>query len=213
MLALILLLLYLSAVRKRVVLLIMASAVAISSFAWGWILRGDGPRDTMLFFNSSSCPALLLTVSRDSSYLLSTEMESEADTEHILAPYLRRESMNAPLWVDGEYCDKNLACRDGVVEFCGRRIRVLSDKNWTEEEHGMPVDMLFLCKGFKGSMESLLALYPAQYVVMDAGLHYMTRRRVERECAVLGICCIDISETGAVEFKCSGDFSPVFVRE
>ena len=214
MLALTLLLLYLSAVRRRVELLAMAFTVAVVTFAWGLLLRGEGPRETMFFFNSSSYPALLLTVSRDSSYLVSTEKESEADTEHILAPYLRCESMDAPLWVDGEYCDKKLVYKGGVLEFCGRRIRVLSDKSWMDEEQGSPVDLLFLCKGFKGSMESLLALYPARYVVMDAGLHYMTRRRVERECAVLGVCCIDISEAGAVEFKCGGDsFSPLFVRE
>ena len=214
MLALILLLLYLFAVRRRVALVVAASVIACASLVWGWIQRGDGPRDTMLFFNSSSYPALLLAVSRDCSYLLSTEKESDADTEYILAPYLRRESMDAPLWVDGEYSDKNLAYKGGVVEFCGRRIRVLSDRTWMDEEQGLPVDMLFLCKGFKGSMESLLALYPARYVVMDAGLHYMTRRRVERECAVLGVVCIDVSEKGAVEFKCNGEsFSPIFVRE
>ena len=153
-----------------------------------------------------------MTVSRDNSYMLSTENESEVDKEYIVDPYLRRESMETPLWVNGDYSDANISYVEGVADFCGRRIILLSGKSWMDRKQDCPVDILFLCKGFKGSMESLLAMHPAKYVVMDAGLHFMTRRRVERECAALGIVCIDVSETGAVAFDCRADsFSPMFM--
>lgn len=211
-LALFILLLFLFAVRKRAVLLVSALAVALTIVAWGWVLRSDEPHDSMLFFNSGKFPALLLTQSRDCSYMLSTVEESEAEQEYIVSPYLRRESMDTPLWLSGDHLDNNLSYVAGTLDFCGKRLKLLSDKSWMDDKNGFPVDILFLCKGFKGSMESLCALYPANYVVMDAGLHFMTRRRVERECAQLGVVCVDVAETGAVEFRCNDEsFAPVFL--
>ncbi len=211
-LALFMLLLFLYAVRRRAALLVASLVVAAAFVAWGWVLRSDEPYDSMLFFNSSKFPALLLTVSRDCSYMLSTVEEGEAETEYIVSPYLRRGSMDAPMWLNGDYLDENVGYVAGVLDFCGRRLKLLSDKSWEEDKKGIPVDILYLCKGFKGSMERLCGLYPAKYVVMDAGLHFMTRRRVERECALLGVECVDVAETGAVEFRCNSDsLCPVFL--
>ena len=200
------------AARKRVVFLLAALMLAVAVVAWGWYLRSDEPGGSIMFFNSSKFPALLMTASRDNSYMLSTENESEVEKEYIVDPYLRRESMETPLWVNSDYSDDNVSYVEGMAEFCGRRIMLLSGKDWMESKQDCLVDILFLCKGFKGSMDSLLAMHPAKYVVMDAGLHFMTRRRVERECAALGIVCIDVSETGAVAFDCRADsFSPMFM--
>ena len=211
-LALLIVLLALYAVRRRMALLLSALMLAVAVVAWGWYIRSDEPGGSILFFNSSKFPALLMTASRDCSYMLSTEEESEVEKEYIVDPYLRCESMDAPLWVNSDYFDANFSYVEGVAEFCGRRIMLLSGKNWMDSKQNFSVDILFLCKGFKGSMDSLLALHPAKYVVMDAGLHFMTRRRVERECAALGIVCIDVSETGAVAFDCRADsFSPMFM--
>ena len=73
----------------------------------------------------------------------------------------------------------------------------------------MPVDVLFLCRGFKGAMEELLEKYPAKRVIMDAGLHAMSRRRVAKECGLLGVDCVDVSVAGALRLLCAdGNLSP-----
>jgi hypothetical protein len=52
-------------------------------------------------------------------------------------------------------------------------------------------------------MEELLEKYPAKRVIMDAGLHAMSRRRVAKECGILGVECVDVSVVGALRFSCA----------
>jgi hypothetical protein len=85
-----------------------------------------------------------MTASRDNSYMLSTENESEVEKEYIVDPYLRRESMETPFWVNSNYSDANISYVEGMAEFCGRRIMLLSGKDWMESKQACPVDILFL---------------------------------------------------------------------
>lgn len=172
---------------------------------WVVHLYVDEHRNYMLFYNSSKCVAVQFVASRETSYLLSDVEREEADLDYILDPYLRRAAMDEPLWVYGDYKDENIVSANGIVEFRGCRVKMLCDKSWQEDSIVTPVDVLFLCKGFKGKMESVLEKYPAKKVIMDAGLHAMSRRRVAKECGILEVCCVDISQEGAVRLFCSDE--------
>ena len=110
--------------------------------------------------------------------------------------------MAEPLWVCGDYEDKNVISCNGLVEFRGLRMKMLCDKSWQQDSASVPVDVLLLCKGFKGAMDAVLEKYPAEKVIMDAGLHAMSRRRVAKECSALDVCCIDVSQVGALRLSC-----------
>ena len=144
-----------------------------------------------------------MVASRDTTYLFSDVERDEADIDYIVSPYLRRAAMDEPLWLCGDYEDKNITSCNGLVDFRGIRMKMLCDKSWQQDSVPTPVDVLLLCKGFKGAMDAVLEKYPSEKVIMDAGLHAMSRRRVAKECVLLDVCCMDISQMGAMRLSCS----------
>ena len=164
----------------------------------GVILRSDEYHGSMLVYNTSECTAVHMIVSRDTSYIVSFDERDEVDIDYILKPALRNMVMAEPQWVSGDYNDGNIVSRGGLVEFRGCRMKMLRDLSWQQDSVSMPVDVLLLCKGFKGAMDAVLEKYPAKRVVMDAGLHAMSRRRVMKECRSLDVDCVDVSSNGAV---------------
>ena len=189
-------------VKRRPSIIFLFFAVFLANVAWMLHLHADEHKDYMLIYNSSKFTAVQLVASRDTSYIYSTVEQEEADTDYIIAPYLRRAAMAEPLWVCGDYEDKNVISCNGLVEFRGLRMKMLCDKSWQQDSASVPVDVLLLCKGFKGAMDAVLEKYPAEKVIMDAGLHAMSRRRVAKECSALDVCCIDVSQVGALRLSC-----------
>ncbi len=161
-------------------------------------LRSDDYDGSMLVYNTTECTAVHMIVSRDTSYLVSFDERDEVDIDYILKPALRSMVMEEPQWVVGDYGDGNIVSRDGFVEFRGHSMKMLRDMSWQQDTVCKPVDVLLLCKGFKGAMDAVLEIYPAKRVVMDAGLHAMSRRRVMKECTLLGVDCVDVSTVGTV---------------
>lgn len=184
-------------------------------FVGMWLARlGNVEHDRyMLFYNSRQFPAVHFVQSRDASYLLSTMERRFADVGYITEPYIRRHSFAEPRWVCGDYSDACFSYTSGIVKFCNRSMKLLRDASWQEDSVAHPVDVLFLCKGFKGAMEKVLVKYPTKWVVMDAGLHAMSRKRVAKECSALGVACFDLSQSGAMFFHCvRGEFAPCFAK-
>lgn len=163
---------------------------------WG----GENER-YILFFNDGKRPLAQLVASREKSYILSSHSPLDYD-DYILEPYLKREAMEQPQWLNDPFVDGVVTFVDGMAEFAGRRIVLLADDCWREEENMRPVDCLYLCRGFLGSIEELFTVYPATVVIMDASLYSSSRRRIERECAAMGVRCIDIAQTGALRWEC-----------
>lgn len=181
----------------------MFLAMFVATVAWAFHLHADEHKDYIIFYNSSKYAAVHMVASRDTTYLFSDVERDEADIDYIVSPYLRRAAMDEPLWLCGDYEDNNIVSRNGFVDFRGLRLKMLCDKSWQQDSLSTPVDVLLLCKGFKGAMDAVLEKYPAEKVIMDAGLHAMSRRRVAKECAILNVCCIDISQLGAVRLSCA----------
>ena len=189
---------------KRRSAALMFFATLVSTVACVLRLHAEEQSNYVLFYNSPQTTAVHFVASRDTSYLFSYDEREEVDIEHILAPALRRASMGEPLWMAGDYEDENILSASGLVEFRGRRVKMLCGRSWQEDSLSIPVDALLLCKGFKGAMIEVLEKYPTKNIIMDAGLHAMSRRRVAKECAALGIDCVDVASAGAVHFFCAG---------
>lgn len=190
-------------VNKRRSSIYMFLAMFVATVAWMFHLHADEHKDYILFYNSSKFAAVQLVATRDTTYLFSNIERDDADIDYIVSPYLRRSAMDEPLWLFGDYEDKNITSRNGLVDFRGLRMKMLCDKSWQQDSVPTPVDVLLLCKGFKGAMDAVLEKYPTERIIMDAGLHAMSRRRVAKECALLDVCCMDISQLGAVRLSCA----------
>ena len=166
----------------------------------------DDDMPYVLFYNNSSSPAMQLVAEQDLSYLVTSYPAHDADYEAVVSPFCRSFNITAPRLLDNccynSYADTDISNHYGMVDFAGRRIKVLADEHWIHDNEIVPVDCIYLCRGFLGDINELLCRYPTRYIVMDATLYKGSRRRIERECAEAGVNCIDLATRGAVMLLC-----------
>jgi hypothetical protein len=159
----------------------------------------------LIVYNNNKNPLLHIVASGGENWLLSTVPQLDAEYEYVSAPYIKREGLCEPLWINGDYeCDEFVHKR-GVLEYGGLKIKLLADALWRKNIFTEPVDVILLCRGFLGPIKELQEVYPAGCVLLDASLYKRSRERILRECAALGVEAIDISRSGAVKIVSRGD--------
>lgn len=175
--------------------------------------RGSGAEDALLLFNNRKMAALLAVTAGGDTYMLSSVPQFDADCDHVVMPYIKRERLKEPRWAADGYCDSVLECTGGLLSFGGLRVQMLADDCWLADSVQRPVDALLLCRGFLGPVDELLFRYPARCVILDGSLYEGSRRRLLRECRQAGAVCVDISQAGALKLAGQGDdFSLEFMR-
>lgn len=173
----------------------------VGSFLGGKEMQPDG----VIVYNNSKNPLLHVVAQGGDNWLLSTVPQLDAEYEYTSSPYIKREKMPEPRWVNGDYECEAFAFSNGVLEYDGLKIRLLADELWRDNFFAEPVDVLVLCRGFLGPVEELLEVYPASCMLLDASLYKRSRDRILRECAVLGVEAVDISRNGALKIVPRGD--------
>lgn len=207
-----LILLFLHGVACRRPLFYVGSPIVMLLFALGVFVAKENKTEEpyMLFFNSDKCPVAQFVKSSEESYIVSSLSSLDVELDYVSEPYWRREGIDTPQWLSDGFSGTTIRFKNNMAEFCGRRMMVLADDCWKENEEILPVDCLFLCRGFLGSIKELFSVYPATCIVLDATLYEHSRRRIVRECNELGLRYIDLSQAGAVKWLCN---KPGFVVE
>lgn len=155
--------------------------------------------DGVIVYNNNKNPLLHIVASGGENWLLSTVPQLDAEYEYSSTPYIKREKLPEPVWVDGDYeCDAFVS-KNGAVMYGGMKIKLLADDLWRENIFAEPVDVLILGRGFLGPIEELVEVYPSACILLDASLYKRSRERILRECSLLGIEVVDISMSGAVK--------------
>lgn len=155
--------------------------------------------DGVIVYNNNKNPLLHIVASDGDNWLLSTVPQLDAEYEHSSSPYIKRERLPEPVWVDGDYeCDAFVS-KGGAVMYKGLKIKLLADELWRENIFSEPVDVLILGRGFLGPVKELVEVYPSACILLDASLYKRSRERILRECSLLGVEVVDISRSGAVK--------------
>ena len=159
--------------------------------------KEDVPNGVVLYNNNKN--PLLHVVGQDrDNWLVSTVPQFDAEYEFVSRPYIKREGLNEPLWVDGDYACSEFLYSAGTLRYGGLKIKLLADELWRNNIFAEPVDVLLLCRGFLGPIKELVETYPSSCMLLDASLYSRSRERILRECAALGVEAVDVSATGAV---------------
>ena len=137
-------------------------------------------------------------VSGKSNSLLSTVPQLDAEYEYSSAPYVKRERLDEPVWVEAGYSDSLFSFDNGLLSYAGVKVRLVDNAHWSENIYSEPADVVILCRGFLGSVKELLEVYPTGCLVMDASLYARSRKRIMRECAALDVDVVDVAATGAL---------------
>lgn len=203
--ALLLFLLVYSVVNRRRWLLLLSGCSAVVSLVAMLVMAPSaGEVASLIIYNNSGNP-LLHAVDGKRNYLVSTLSQDSARYEYVSMPYIKRERLDEPVWLSGEYADSLVSLRSGVLSFDGLRVRVVADTLWQSNIYVQPSDAVLLCRGFKGRMRELVEAFPAACYLLDGSLYSNSRQRIQRECVALGIEPVDISAVGAVMLEASGD--------
>ena len=161
--------------------------------------------DGVIVYNNNKNPLLHIVASGGENWLLSTVPQLDAEYEYSSTPYIKREKLPEPVWVDGDYeCDAFVS-KNGAVMYGGMKIKLLADDLWRENIFAEPVDVLILGRGFLGPIEEVVEVYPSACILLDASLYKRSRERILRECSLLGVEVVDISRTGAVKVVPRGE--------
>ena len=94
----------------------------------------------------------------------------------------------------------SLQCsEDGLFLVDSLRIGLMKSDRWCnkESDYRLPLDYLYICRGFKGSMETLAGLFEIRFVVLDSSLSDYYREKLVRECQLLKISYTDLSVNGS----------------
>lgn len=201
----VLMMIVLFAYGKRRVVVRWGAVVSIILLVLNALPRGEWPSQ-IVFYNSRGFSAAQLFVDREKSYLLTSYPSWEIDTRYIAEPYWERERLSPPVIIENGYYepynDEYVNVEKGLVSFAGRRIALVADEHWREQNVIAPVDCIWLCRGFLGDIKELLTIFPSRYVVLDATLYSSSRERIIRECRKAAVRFVDLSERGAVKMLC-----------
>ena len=199
------LLLYALCAHRRWLAVVSSGAllllVAVYMFLWKTANGGN----YMLIYNNRKNPLVHLVFDGGENYLVSSVPQLDAEYEYVSGPFLQREKLDVPRWVDWEYSDSLVRYSEGLFSFDGVAVRLLDHPHWVENECVEPVDILVLCRGFLGRIDKLVKVYPAKCVVADGSLYKRSRERIKREYLQLGIDVVDVSQTGAMKVVANED--------
>ena len=193
-------------VNRRGWLMLFSLCCMISSLVvlfMGQENRYDGRY--LIIYNNKKNPLTHLVAGNGLNYLVSTVPQLDAEYEYSSSPFVKREKLPEPIWVNGEHCDSIFALSDGLLQFDGFKVRMVDSDVWQENLYVHPADIVLLCRGFLGRVDELVEAYPSSCLLLDASLYKRSRERILRECTALGIEAIDISESGAMMVAPSGD--------
>ncbi len=205
--ALLLFLLFYGAINRKYLLSVFAVfSAAVVLLLNIFAFDGGEKENSLLFFNNYKSGVVLLLPSSGGAYVVSSVPQFDSDADRVLAPYVKREGLEPVQWLSPMCADDYTGYSNGLISFAGLRVQMLADDCWAGDTLQHPVDAVWLCRGFLGSVEQLLEVYPASCVILDGSLYEGSRRRLLRECSAAGVGCIDISQLGAVMVK-GGDGS------
>ncbi len=79
------------------------------------------------------------------------------------------------------------------------RVVLADDVRWRNKQtkERFPLDYVYICRGFRGSVKDLNELFRIKHIVFDDSLNENFKEQLKRECETAGLAYVDIGETGS----------------
>lgn len=154
------------------------------------------------FYNVRNCPTVHFIESQQRSYLFSTERDSVIQKlQYATKRYWDKLRLKTPTIVPFNYSKSNIWRHNNILSFQGKIICIVNDNRWKNKCATKPLklDYLYLCKGYHGKLLWLMPLFNIQQVVIDSSISEHKKERFKRECTLLGLPFISLSEKGAYQ--------------
>lgn len=159
------------------------------------------PQRSIVFYNVRHCPVVHCMAGGSKSWLACADsLPDISRLKRSLSPYWNRLHLDEPQLVTGDYLSEFFSMQNQILCYGGKNICLLHDARWKNKMaiHPIPVDYLYISKGYEGGVKELSSLFTIQTVVLDASLPTYDRENIINECIRLGISYLSLSEKGSV---------------
>lgn len=159
---------------------------------------------SILFYNVRNCPTVHLIESQQHSYLFSSQKDSVIQKlQYTTKRYWDKLRLVTPQVIPLNYSEPSIWRHKDILSFQGKIICMIHDNTWKNKCSSTPlkVDYLYLCKGYHGKLLWLMPLFNIHQVVIDSSLSEFRKERFKRECTLLGLPFISLSEKGAYQIS------------
>lgn len=184
-------------------LLFLCALLAVAS--WSSFSRiAATPSQGFAFYSVRGCPVVHCLTDGRRSWLVSADSLADASRlQRALSPHWNRLRLEPPCLVEGDGSTPGLSVRNGILSYGGKRVCLLADDRWRGKcaPAPLPIDYLYISKGYRGGVEELSALFSVGMVVMDAFLPAYSQNRIANDCIRLGIPYLSLSQRGSYAVK------------
>ena len=89
-----------------------------------------------------------------------------------LASYWNSMGLSAPIILTQRYETPPILLENNILTYKGKRICLLNHNRWNTRtaEHPLPIDILYISHGYRGSINELTSLFHIQTVILDGSL-------------------------------------------
>ncbi len=161
----------------------------------------NAPRPHIAFYHVRNAPAVHCVERTGRSWLVTPDSLCELSRlRRSLAPHWNKQRLEPPKILTAECDNRYLFLRNNILYYRGQCVCLLNDSRWQHKRSPSPlrVDYLFITRGYKGSVSDVKGVFRLRTVVLDASLSLYRRRKLEAECARLGVPCYSVAERGAL---------------
>lgn len=159
------------------------------------------PRRSFVFYNVRGCPAVHCMAEGSHSWVICADSLPEITRmQYSLSSYWNHLRLDEPQVVTADFSMSGLSFRNQFLCYAGKRVCMLHDARWKNKvsNQPIPVDYLYISKGYEGGIKELLLLFSIKTVVLDSSLTAYNQEKLIHECINSGISYFSLSEKGSV---------------
>lgn len=159
------------------------------------------PSQSIAFYNVKDTPAVHCLTGGKHSWLVCADSLPRTEwLQRSLAPHWNHQRLLPPQVVTGRYQADDLSLHDNIVTYAGSRICLLNDNRWRDRRspRPLPVDYLYLSRGYQGGIHELTSLFRIGTVIVDGSLSSYYRQRIADDCLRLDIPCRYLEKEGII---------------
>lgn len=161
------------------------------------------PQKSIVFYNVRGCPAVHCIANDGRSWVAYADSTPDtARLKRVASNHWNRLRLPPPLPVTTNYMDNNLLLMNQILFFGGKKLCLLNDNRWRNKTTltPLPIDYMYVCKGYDGRLAWLTELFAMKVVVLDTSIPDYQKEAFRTECHRLGIDLIDLAEEGSIRF-------------
>ena len=150
----------------------------------------QAPRKSIAFYNVQGCPSVHCLTDGARSWLVCADSLPRSQWFcQSLSSHWNRMRLEPPKILTGHHTGAAINLHDNILRYEGKRICLLNDNRWRGKSAArpLPVDYLYIARGYQGGISELTSLFRIQTVILDGSLSPYSRKKITEDCLKQGI--------------------------